>query len=429
MKKVVSGLLACSLAVMMSFSSLSIVQAKQQTHDEFLQEVETKLKNAGEYGYKDYIDGKEIFNVKTSSDFLNYIRSGAKISDQLKNDYLNDLKNHLHKYNGKIISTFYGTENENDLGLYGAVILVLRELGVNPENFEGYNIVNSFENVDFSSADASQYYYRLAIEAANPEYKLKITDKFIEKYYTLGKGMENFGYSCDNTSMFLTSLLSVKDNYTQYVDDAKKLILNYERENGFICDEKNTNYVNSDSTACAMMAFSAIGDVDQAYRIYTLLIQNFETENSGLFGYTNNQSVNNYSTTSAAISLYYFKELIKNGDHVYTVVSREEATCHQAGKEVKECMICGHQETTVLQQLNHQYVTTVINPTTTSQGYTLHKCSLCGDEYKDQFVAATQNNAIQSVDTSDQTNILLYVGVVIISGMSIVYLSRKKSVL
>lgn len=422
MKKIVSGWLACSLVLMMSFSSLSIVQAKQSTHEEFLQEVETKLKNAGDYVY-----GKQTFDVSSSSNFLNYIRSGAKISDQLKNNYLNDLKNHLDTHHGKIVSVYYVTENENDLGLYGAVILVLRELGVDPKNFEGYNIVKAFENVDFSLASASQYYYRLAIEAANPEYKLKITDQFIEKYYTLGKGMDNFGYSCDNTSMFLTSLLSVKENYVQYVDDAQKLILNYERENGFIGEEKYTNYVNADSTAYAMMAFSAIGNINQAYRIYSLLIQNFETENSGLFGYTNNQSVNQYSTTSAVISLYYFKQLIKNGDHVYTVVSHEDATCNHDGKEVKECMICGHQEETVLKKLDHQYVTTVVAPTADSQGYTLHKCSLCGDEYKDQFVAATGNGAIQSVDTSDQTNILLYVSVVTISGMCIVYLKRKKS--
>lgn len=424
MKKLVSSLLVCTIAVMMSFSSLSVVQAKQQTHEEFLQEVERKLKNAGEYVY-----GGQSFTVSSSSDFLNYIRSGADINDQLKKDYLNDLKDHLNKYNGKIVATFYGNENENDLGLYGAVILVLKELEVNPENFEGYNIVNAFENVDFSIASANPYYYRLAIEAANPEYKIKITDQFIEGYYTFGKGMDNFGYSCDNTSMFLTSLLTVKDNYAQYVTDAKKIILNYEKENGFIGEEMYTNYVNSDSTAYAMMAFSAIGDVNQSYRIYSLLIQNFETENSGLFGYKDNQNVSEYSTKDAAISLYYFKEFIKNGDHVYTVVSRDDATCYQDGKEIRECMICGHQETTVLKQLDHQYVTTVVNPTVNNQGYTLHKCSLCGDEYKDQFVTAMQNSAIQSVDTSDQTNILLYVSAVIISGMSIIYLLRKKSVL
>ena len=73
MKKIVSGLLACSLVLMMSFSSLSIVQAKQSTHEEFLQEVETKLKNAGDYVY-----GKQTFDVSSSSNFLNYIRSGAK---------------------------------------------------------------------------------------------------------------------------------------------------------------------------------------------------------------------------------------------------------------------------------------------------------------------------------------------------------------
>ena len=431
MKKIVSGLLACTLAVMMSFSSLSIVQAKQQTHEEFLQEVEIKLKNAGKYAF-----GNENFTVNKSVYFLNYIRSGATVTQNQKDQFLSDLKNNLDTNNGKIMitdSTWEQDENGNwieipflheDIGAYGAIILILKSLKIDPSDFEGYDIKSIFESMNLAVNSTNPYYYRVAIEAADSSYKEKLVDKFINENYTLGKGMYYYEYSCDNTSMFLTAIATIKDDYKEYVEDAKSLIQTYEKENGLAYDTKYN--ASADSTAYGMMAFSSIGKVDKAYHYYSLLINNFESNNSGVF-VNGDGEPDVTSTTNAAISLYYFKELIKNGDHVYTVVSHEDATCNHDGKEVKECMICGHQEETVLKQLDHQYVTTVVAPTADSQGYTLHKCSLCGDEYKDQFVAATGNGAIQSVDTSDQTNILLYVSVVTISGMCIVYLTRKKS--
>ncbi len=39
-------------------------------------------------------------------------------------------------------------------------------------------------------------------------------------------------------------------------------------------------------------------------------------------------------------------------------------------------------------ECDHVYTATVVAPTCDDQGYTLHKCSLCGDEYKDTFVPA-----------------------------------------
>ena len=39
-------------------------------------------------------------------------------------------------------------------------------------------------------------------------------------------------------------------------------------------------------------------------------------------------------------------------------------------------------------------MTTVVPPTCTEKGYTLHKCSVCGDEYDDSFVDPIQEEAI-----------------------------------
>ena len=53
---------------------------------------------------------------------------------------------------------------------------------------------------------------------------------------------------------------------------------------------------------------------------------------------------------------------------------------------------------TVIAKTGHKYVTTVVPPTCTEKGYTLHKCSVCGDEYKD-----TETNALGHKYTSSVT--------------------------
>ncbi len=55
---------------------------------------------------------------------------------------------------------------------------------------------------------------------------------------------------------------------------------------------------------------------------------------------------------------------------------------------------------TVKKPCSHKYTATVVKPTCTKDGYTLHKCSLCGDSYKDTVVKAkghTYKNGICSV--------------------------------
>lgn len=42
-------------------------------------------------------------------------------------------------------------------------------------------------------------------------------------------------------------------------------------------------------------------------------------------------------------------------------------------------------ESQIRKALGHDYVETVVKPTCKAQGYTLHKCSRCGDSYKDNY--------------------------------------------
>ena len=65
----------------------------------------------------------------------------------------------------------------------------------------------------------------------------------------------------------------------------------------------------------------------------------------------------------------------------------DEATCTTAGSKHKECSTCGETlSTETIPQKGHDYNQTIIPPTEEQQGYTLHQCSRCEDNYKDNFV-------------------------------------------
>ena len=59
------------------------------------------------------------------------------------------------------------------------------------------------------------------------------------------------------------------------------------------------------------------------------------------------------------------------------------ATCTATGTKTRTCSVCGKVETATIAKTAHKYVNTVVKPTYTAQGYTLHKCSVCGASYKD----------------------------------------------
>ena len=63
------------------------------------------------------------------------------------------------------------------------------------------------------------------------------------------------------------------------------------------------------------------------------------------------------------------------------------ATCTAEGTQTRTCSGCGKVETQTIAKVAHKYVNTVVKPTYTAQGYTLHKCSVCGTSYKDTYTA------------------------------------------
>ncbi len=70
----------------------------------------------------------------------------------------------------------------------------------------------------------------------------------------------------------------------------------------------------------------------------------------------------------------------------------KNATCTEKGSQTRKCQTCGHTETTEIAATGHSYTTKVVAPTCTAQGYTLHTCSKCGNNYKDTYTNATGHN-------------------------------------
>ena len=73
-------------------------------------------------------------------------------------------------------------------------------------------------------------------------------------------------------------------------------------------------------------------------------------------------------------------------DHTHTYTSKvtKQATCTQTGTRTFTCQ-CGDSYTEDIPKAAHTYKTKTVAATYTSEGYTLHTCSVCGASYKDSI--------------------------------------------
>ena len=85
---------------------------------------------------------------------------------------------------------------------------------------------------------------------------------------------------------------------------------------------------------------------------------------------------------------FVYKTIPATGNHDFSDwKTTKPATCTATGTKTRTCSVCGKVETQTIAKTAHKYVNTVVKPTYTAQGYTLHKCSVCGASYKDNYTA------------------------------------------
>ena len=108
-----------------------------------------------------------------------------------------------------------------------------------------------------------------------------------------------------------------------------------------------------------------------------------------LYGY-NNSTAYSY----AAKNGLKFEIIDGGSTHTHTYgdwTVTKQATCKEAGSQQRTCSVCGKVETQEIAKLTtHSYkAVQVVPPTTTTQGYTVYKCTVCGASYNGDYTNPT----------------------------------------
>ena len=90
-----------------------------------------------------------------------------------------------------------------------------------------------------------------------------------------------------------------------------------------------------------------------------------------------------YENTAFSTQTKDIQDIAATG-HSYVPEVSKSATCTENGLMTYTCS-CGETYTEPIIASGHKYVDTVVDPTCTESGYTLHRCSACGDSYKDTY--------------------------------------------
>ena len=70
----------------------------------------------------------------------------------------------------------------------------------------------------------------------------------------------------------------------------------------------------------------------------------------------------------------------------------KEATCTSDGLKKRVCAYDGYSETKKIDKINHNYKQNIVEPTCTTQGYTVYTCTECGNTYKGDYVATVEHS-------------------------------------
>lgn len=317
MKKFLSVAMALCIVISSLFTGIYAMAEEQPT---IKAAIETKMLGAAKYLLTEDV----TFTEANAGDFITYIKSGADMS-AYKESFVNSVKKNLDDNNGKIVITenqydenqnITGTVSYESPAVYGGVIIALNALGYNPASFQGYNIASSYAMLDLSKNSDNIYHYYLAIEGAklinNNDIAKTLCDYLVKNYYTMDKGVNYWGFSADNTAMFIIALAPYYNEYKAVVDNAVTVLETYKTNGGYFHmhpEAGSTEAVtaNCNSTAYVLAAYSALGNIEKAKAVYDDLCK-FESKNAGVFTYEGEE--NKYATKDALFALGKFNEII-----------------------------------------------------------------------------------------------------------------------
>ncbi len=284
---------------------------------------------------------------------------------------------------GRIYSPKDGSYSYDVFGDYTEIPMFNREIelfeslifGVDftMEYNEGYDSVSIFANIDFSNAGEDEGGYNFTDTGEYVEYNppLKATTRKV----SLG----TFDLAGNN------KVFGIWGGDQTWIESVQ---FEYKPQTMSTCDHSFTNTVTRQG-ACT---------TDSMVK-YTCVYCGYEYEKTlAATGHRFVDRINNDGTALRTCSVCGFAYGTSSADiescsHVYTRIVINELTCFADGIYQYICDYCDDSYTEIEKTTGHNYKTTVIRPTATKPGYSIHECERCGDSYTDNYTDAAGNPA------------------------------------
>lgn len=305
MKKTLSICLSLVLAVSLSLSVFAVgAPSKESVKKEI---------NATACYVSGEISG---YTADSAVDYYYLVNTSEK-ANAFYDGFLASVNENLDSNSGKIV-TAYG----ENISSYAAVIGIIDAMGGDPTDVNSVNLVELFEKLDNKEV-SSPYFYNIIIPVAakycDEAFVKSLCDSFIENYYTVGSGMNYWGFACDNTAMFISAISqSGLDCYDSVLTDAVNILNSYKGDGGYFYNPEYGTVPNVNSTGLALMAKCAYytykgtvnDNADELFDLYNSLLT-FKGQTEGSYTYDGIEST--YSAADALKGLYaYYSVLPEN---------------------------------------------------------------------------------------------------------------------
>ncbi len=210
------------------------------------------------------------------------------------------------------------------------------------------------------------------------------TVKYNSTYGTLPTPTRD-GYSFDGwytaasggSKITADTKVTVTGNQTLYAHWTCK----HAKYNSSVTKEATCTATGIKTYTCATCSHSYTETISVKAHSYQAKVTAPTCTEKGYTTYTCSSCGDSYKADETAATGHSFGE--------WKVVSN--ATCTADGLKERTCA-CSAKETEVILKTEHEYTSTVTAPTCTEKGYTTYICSVCGDTYNADEIAATGHN-------------------------------------
>ncbi len=299
MKKTLSICLALVLALAVSLSAFA---ADAPSKDSVKKELDSTFA---------YLSSEISGYTADSAVDYYYLVKASGNAKTFYDGFLESVKANLDANGGKLV-TAYG----ENISSYAAVIGIIDAMGDDPTDVNSVNLVELFEKLDNKEV-SNPYYYNIVIPVASKycdeAFVKSLCDSFIESNYTMGSGMNYWGFACDNTAMFISAVAqSGFDCYDAVLADAINVIDTYKTDGGYCYNPEYGTAPNVNSTALALMAKCAYytykgtvsENLSELTGLYNALLT-FKGETEGSYTYDGAESKYSAADAIKGLSAYY----------------------------------------------------------------------------------------------------------------------------